>query len=102
MKASKFSDAQKAFIIKPSEEGTPVAGISRKAGIGQPTCFDWTKKHAGFLPTEMKQIKEICETGGRYGLCSLTARAGVSTSRKSIAFTVGWACSSGTRRRNRR
>jgi putative transposase len=25
MKASKFSDAQKAFIIKQGEEGTPVA-----------------------------------------------------------------------------
>ncbi|GGD30121.1 hypothetical protein GCM10011358_12710 [Sinisalibacter lacisalsi] len=33
MKASKFSDAQKAFIIKQGEEGTPVAEICRKAGI---------------------------------------------------------------------
>ena len=27
MKASKFSDAQKAFILKQGEEGTPVAEI---------------------------------------------------------------------------
>lgn len=33
MKASKFSDAQKAFIIKQGEDGTPVAEICRKAGI---------------------------------------------------------------------
>ena len=33
MNASKFSDAQKAFIIKQGEEGTPVAEICRKAGI---------------------------------------------------------------------
>lgn len=33
MKASKFSDAQKAFIIKQGEEGMPVAEICRKAGI---------------------------------------------------------------------
>ena len=33
MKASKFSDAQKAFILKQSDGGVPVAGICRKAGI---------------------------------------------------------------------
>ena len=33
MKASKFSDAQKAFILKQGEQGLPVAEICRKAGI---------------------------------------------------------------------
>jgi putative transposase len=33
MKASKFSDAQKAFILKQGAEGVPVADICRKAGI---------------------------------------------------------------------
>jgi len=33
MKASKFTDAQKAFVVKQGEEGTPVAEICRKAGI---------------------------------------------------------------------
>ncbi len=36
MKASKFSDAQKAFVLKQGEEGTPVAEICRKAGISHP------------------------------------------------------------------
>ena len=31
-KASKFTDAQKAFIIKQGEEGSGVAEICRKAG----------------------------------------------------------------------
>jgi putative transposase len=47
MKASKFSDAQKAFIIKQGEDGTPVAEICRKAGISQATYFNWKKKYAG-------------------------------------------------------
>jgi putative transposase len=34
MEASKFTDAQKALVIKQGEEGTPVAEICRKAGIG--------------------------------------------------------------------
>ncbi len=37
MKASKLTDAQKAFIIKQGEEGTTVAEICREAGIPCPT-----------------------------------------------------------------
>jgi putative transposase len=40
MKASKFTHAQKAFIIKQNEDGTPVAEIWQKAGISQATCFN--------------------------------------------------------------
>jgi putative transposase len=36
MKASKFSDAQKAFILKQGNDGVPVAEICRKAGRVQP------------------------------------------------------------------
>ena len=35
MKASKFSDAQKAFILKQGDDGVPVAEICRKAGISR-------------------------------------------------------------------
>ena len=38
MKASKFSDAQKAFILKQGADGMPVADICRKAGISQALC----------------------------------------------------------------
>jgi putative transposase len=46
MKASKFSDAQKAFILKQGSDGVPVTDICRKAGISQATYFNWKKKHA--------------------------------------------------------
>ncbi len=39
MKASNFSDAQKAFIIKQGEDGTPVAEICRKAGDVAPNFY---------------------------------------------------------------
>lgn len=58
MKASKFTDAQKAFIIKQGEEGTPVTEICRKAGISQATYFNWKKKYTGLLPTEMKRLED--------------------------------------------
>lgn len=35
MKASKFSDAQKAFILKQGADGVPVAEICSKAGISR-------------------------------------------------------------------
>ena len=62
MKASKFTDAQKAFVIKQGDEGTPVAEVCRKAGISQATYFNWKKKYAGLLPTEMRgegRLKKI-------------------------------------------
>ena len=39
MKASKFSDAQKAFILKQAEEGAPVGEVCRKAGISEATFY---------------------------------------------------------------
>jgi len=59
MKASRFSEAQKAFILKQGEEGTPVAEICRKAGISQATYFNWRKKYAGLLPDEMRRLKAL-------------------------------------------
>lgn len=53
MKRSKFSDAQKAFVIRQSDDGTPVEEICRKAGISQATYFEWKKKYAGMMPSEV-------------------------------------------------
>ena len=65
MKASKFTDAQKAFVIKQGEEGTPVAEVCRKAGISQATYFNWKKKDAGLLPTEMRRLRELEDENSR-------------------------------------
>jgi putative transposase len=59
MKASKFSDAQKAFILKQGADGMPVADICRKAGISQATYFNWKKKYDGLLPTEVRRLKQL-------------------------------------------
>ncbi len=59
MKASRFTDAQKAFVVKSGEDGTRVAEICRKAGISQATYFNWRKKYAGLMPSEMKRLREL-------------------------------------------
>ena len=55
MKASQFSDAQKAFILKQGADGMPVADICRKAGISPATYFNW-KKFEGMTPPEMRRL----------------------------------------------
>jgi hypothetical protein len=54
MKASKFLDAQKAFILKQGSDGISVADICRKAAIST-TYFNWKKKYDGLLPHEMRR-----------------------------------------------
>ncbi len=57
MKSSKFSDAQKAFILKQGADGMPVADLCRKAGISPATYFSWKKKYDSMLPTDMRRMK---------------------------------------------
>lgn len=65
MKASKFSDAQKALILKQGAEGKPVAEICRKAGISQATCFNWKKKYDGMTLPEMRRLKQLEDENGK-------------------------------------
>jgi putative transposase len=59
MKASKFSDAQRAFIPKQATDGVSVADICRKSGISQTTFLNWKKKYDGVLPPEMRRLKHL-------------------------------------------
>jgi len=59
MNASRFSDAQNAFILKQGADGMPVADICRKAWISQATYFNWKRKYDGLLPSEMRRLKQF-------------------------------------------
>lgn len=59
MKASKFTDAQKAFIVKQGNEGTTVAEICRKSGISSATYFNWKKKYEGLMPSAMRRLRDL-------------------------------------------
>ena len=65
MKASKFTDAQKAFIVKQGDEGTTVAEICRKAGISPATYFNWKKKYTGLMPSEMRRLRDLEDENNR-------------------------------------
>ena len=67
MKASKFTEAQIAFVLKQAEDGAPVAEVCRKAGISDATFYNWRKKYAGLMPSEMRRLRQLCR---RRSICS--------------------------------
>ena len=69
MKASKFSDAQKAFILKQGADGMPLADICRRAGISQATYFNWKKKYDELACTRFRRHQVWCDNGTGGGSC---------------------------------
>src|SRR6476620_925567 len=65
MKASKFSEAQIAFILKQGEDGVAVAEVCRKAGISDATFYNWRKKYAGLMPSEMRRLGQLEEENAK-------------------------------------
>ena len=65
MRKSKFTDAQIAFILRQSEEGTKVDEVCRKAGISKQTFYRWKKLYGGLMPSEMKRLKQLEEENSR-------------------------------------
>ena len=65
MKKSKFTDAQIAFVLRQSEEGTAIGEVCRKAGISEATFYNWRKKYGGLMPSEMRRLKQLEEENGK-------------------------------------
>ena len=65
MKASKFSEAQIAFVLKQAEDGTAIGEVCRKAGIPEATFYNWRKKYAGLMPSEMKRLRQLEDENGK-------------------------------------
>ncbi|WP_371870951.1 IS3 family transposase [Pelagibacterium lentulum] len=65
MKKSKFTEAQIAFVLKQAEDGTAVGEVCRKAGISEATFYNWRKRYAGLMPSEMKRLRQLEEENGK-------------------------------------
>jgi putative transposase len=65
MKKSKFTEAQIAFILRQTDEGSAVGEVCRKAGISEATFYNWKKKYAGLMPSEMKWLRMLEEENGK-------------------------------------
>jgi putative transposase len=42
-----------------------VAEVCRKAGVSQATYFNWKKKYAGLMPSEMKRLRQLEEENSK-------------------------------------
>ena len=78
MKTSKFTEGQIAFVLKQAEEGTPVAEVCRKAGIAEATFYNWRKRYAGLMPSEVKRLRQLEEEGTRRRSKEVLLRAPVA------------------------
>ena len=65
MKASKFSEAQIAFVLKQAEEGTAVGEVCRKARISEATFYNWRKRYAGLMPSEVRRLRQLEEENAK-------------------------------------
>jgi putative transposase len=65
MKKSRFSEQQIAFCLRQAEEGTTVEEVCRKAGISEATYYNWRKKYAGLMPSEMRRLRQLEEENQR-------------------------------------
>ena len=65
MKRSKFTEAQIAFVLKQAEDGTPVAEVCRKAGIAEATFYNWRKRYAGLMPSEVRRLRQLEEENAK-------------------------------------
>lgn len=59
MKASKFTEAQIAFVLKQAEDGTAIGEVCRKAGISEATFYNWRKRYAGLMPSEVRRLRQL-------------------------------------------
>ncbi|MGY4601548.1 putative transposase [Bradyrhizobium sp. GM22.5] len=51
--------------MEQAEDGAAVAEVCRKAGISQATYFNWKKKYAGLMPSEMKRLRQLEEENAK-------------------------------------
>ena len=65
MKASKFSEAQIAFVLKQAEDGTAIGEVCRKVGISEATFYNWRKRYAGLMPSEVKRLRQLEDENGK-------------------------------------
>ncbi len=57
----RFTEAQIVFALRQAGAGTPVAEITRKMGVSEPTFYRWKKLYAGLGVNEVRRLKQLEE-----------------------------------------
>lgn len=59
MKKSRFTETQIVTFLKQADAGVAVKDICRKAGISEPTYYNWKSKYGGMSASDLKRTKEL-------------------------------------------
>ena len=65
MRKTRFTDGQIALALRQTDEGISVGEVCRKLGISEQTYYRWRKKYGGFMPSEMKRLRQLEEENHR-------------------------------------
>ena len=52
-------------MLKQAEDGTAIGEVCRKAGISEATFYNWRKKYASLMPSEMKRLRQLEDENGK-------------------------------------
>jgi putative transposase len=53
------SEAQIAFELNQAEDAAAVGEVYRKAGISEATFYNWHKRFAGLMSSEVKRLRQL-------------------------------------------
>ena len=57
----RLTEAQIVFALRQAEAGTPVAEITRKMGVSDPSFYRWKKLYSGLAVNEVRRLKQLDE-----------------------------------------
>ena len=49
----------------PGMNGTPIGKVGHTAGIAEAAFYNWRKRYAGLLPSEMKRLRQLEEENAK-------------------------------------
>ena len=52
-------------MLKQAEDGTSVGEVCRKTGVSEATYYNWRKKCAGLMPSDMKRLRQLEEENAK-------------------------------------
>lgn len=65
MRRSKFSDEQITYVLRQHKGGIPVPDICQQLGVSEVTFYQWKKKYAHLVVSELRELRQLREENTR-------------------------------------
>jgi putative transposase len=62
---NRFTAQQILFALRQASTGTPIAEITRRKRVNEPTFYRWKKQIAGLESQEVRQLKQLEDENNR-------------------------------------